>query len=539
MVKGLFVSYPGEPINPTTFLPDNGLASLAATLIDEGDEALILDYGTIEQMERCYPKDIRDRLKEIFQKRMDNALSEDDNDELITIDKILDKHRKKMIIGIGKDIVDKISKHNMDFVGFKTWMGDAYPALIDLSTIIKEEFPNLPILAGGPQVLSFTDQMLANVTNIDYFCYDEGEITIKAFSEYLKGKRSINQVPNILYREGHSIKKNEHVVVDNLDLLPLPNYDSNIYPSAISKEKFRMIVLDESRRCYFHCPFCIETSKEKTKWRAKSFERIIEEIKNVYEKSNVKLIRFGGQMTPGILLEKISDILIKEELNIEFSSFSHISTMKQVDFSKLRKAGLYSLFFGVESGSQKMLSGSLGKKVRVNEIEEVLKKASDSGIYTVASIIYPSPGDTNETMEETVNLLKRTGIRAAPVQFAGVYPKTTWARYPEKYGFELNTKTYADEIIDYKIKNIFPPKFWNPLPVKISGKSFSEYIQETGKMIFALEEEGILTDITDEQALLAKYSGMSPLDFRNTCREIFYTGNAEKMHDIVDRVNSK
>jgi len=536
MANALFVSYPGEPVNPTTFLPDNGLASLAATLLREGHAAYVLDYGTVDLFRDCIPDYVKCDLAELFSRKKVQATTVADNERILEIDKELVRHRDSVIEMIGREIVGTIADRDISFIGFKSWLGDAHPALVRLSEIVKQNYPTLPVLVGGPQVLSFGDIMLEQ-GSFDFLCYDEGELTVRSFARHVEGKERIDNVPNIMYRSGGKVVRNRHEVVANLDELAMPVYDSSIYPAMMDNQKCKMIVIDESRRCMYSCPFCIESSKVKGKWRAKSAERIVNEIQYVHDYYGANLIRFGGQMTTGTLMEDISRKILDENIDVEFTSFSHIGTMKTADFELMRRAGLYSLFFGVESGSQRMLSGALGKKTKVEDIETVLKRASDAGIYVVASIIYPSPGDNDETMQETVDLLTRAGVKSAPVQFAGVYPGTTWARSYKEYGFDLDPETYARNVIDYKIKNIFPPQFWSPLPVKIDGKSFFEYIGDTGKMIYALESRGILSDVTDEQSLLAKRAGMTPREFRDESQRIFYTGNANRMQEIVEKVN--
>ena len=58
MAKGLLVSYAGYPYTPSSLMPDNGLASLAGSLIQAGHEVKILDYGTLDTVRRLIPKDI-------------------------------------------------------------------------------------------------------------------------------------------------------------------------------------------------------------------------------------------------------------------------------------------------------------------------------------------------------------------------------------------------------------------------------------------------------------------------------------------------
>jgi hypothetical protein len=57
MAKGLLVSFAGYPGTPSSLMPDNGLASLAAVLLKEGHEVTILDYGAIDTVKKLFPHD--------------------------------------------------------------------------------------------------------------------------------------------------------------------------------------------------------------------------------------------------------------------------------------------------------------------------------------------------------------------------------------------------------------------------------------------------------------------------------------------------
>jgi len=537
MAKALLISYPGVPINPTTFIPDNGLASLAGALISRGHDAYILDYGTVEMLRRSFPNDAVEQLSEIFNSRMSSTLSDNQITFLGQLDQEISDFRHEELIKIGREVVETISRIGADFVGFKTWAGDGHEGLLKIARAIKEHFRDMPIIVGGSLIQPFAEIFLKKNIGIDFACYDEGEETVSAFAEYVDGKSSIDSVPNLLYLKGDHIVRTEHVVTQDLDTLPFPIYDRDIYPATGDDQKFNMIVIDESRRCHFKCPFCIESAKVPSRWRSKSAHRVLEEIERVKKAFGTRLIRFGGQMTPGNLLESISESIIQKGVGVEFTAFSHISAFKNVDLELLTKAGLYALFFGVESGNQRMLSTTLGKKTKVEDIEDVLKRSSSAGIYTVASIIYPAPGDTDETMADTVNLLDRCCVQSAPVQFAGVYPNSTWYREYKKFGFDLDPVSYPKTVISYKIKTLFPPQFWDPLPVKIDNKEFLQYAAETGEIVRMLEERGILTDVTDETALLAKHAGLTDRELRDQSAKAFYCGDWKQMRRLVKEVN--
>ena len=95
--------------------------------------------------------------------------------------------------------------------------------------------------------------------------------------------------------------------------------------------------------------------------------------------------------------------------------------------------------------------------------------------------------------------------------------------------------------MEYKIKPIFPPRFWEPMPYTIDGKDFSQFSGETEELINTLERNEILTAFSDEQALMAKYAGYEGKEkiFRDFIRMWFISGDIGKIKKMVFSINEK
>ncbi len=548
-MKGLLISYAGIPYTPSSLMPDNGLASLAAASMQTGCEIEVMDYGSLEIIKYVQDNNIFSKLKEIYDKKMSNEFGEAEINELRKLEIIIDQKRESFENNLIKKISEKISKKNISFLGFKLWNGDGYTGAIRIITALKSMHPSIPIIVGGSHVYIFYDILLNKNKSIDYLCYGEGEKTIQDFISYLKGDKQIEDVSNLIYLQEGKLKRNKISFFEDLNTLPMPIYSPEIYPSFNKDLKILMPVIDESRGCVFNCGYCIETSKYADfesslggkKWRKKSAERIVQEMKYFKDNFDINLIRFGGELTPGTLLENVAKILLENNENFEFSAFSHVRTNMNTNFDLLKKAGLYSLFFGIESGSQRILDRiESGKKEKnkVSDMEMVLKRAMNSGIKVAASIIFPLPGDNKETMRETIDFMLRVRPDFIPIQFLGIYPHSIYYRNAEEFGIELDKSTYSEKVIDYKIKTLFPPHFWDPLPFKIDGKDFNQFVRETETLYYILEyQNGLIMDITDEQSLLAKHAQLSDIEFRDKIRELFFILDYNGLHDLVIKIN--
>ena len=87
---------------------------------------------------------------------------------------------------------------------------------------------------------------------------------------------------------------------------------------------------------------------------------------------------------------------------------------------------------------------------------------------------------------------------------------------------------------------MFPPTLYEPLPYTIDGKSFNQFVLETFKLILMLEKNGILTAISDDQALMAKYAGFQgkEKEFRELARLWFMAGDTAAISAMVERINT-
>ncbi|MDD3726323.1 MAG: radical SAM protein, partial [Candidatus Ratteibacteria bacterium] len=220
--------------------------------------------------------------------------------------------------------------------------------------------------------------------------------------------------------------------------------------------------------------------------------------------------------------------------------FGYISEF-DVDFNLLKMSGCESIFFGLESADEKILRDGMNKKVDIDKAKEVLTECKRSGIFTVVSLIYPAPFETESSRKKTMDFIKEVRPNSVLVQFAGIYPGTMWFKYPERFNFIMEDReSYPFKTMTYQIKNLFPPTYWEPLPYSINGMSFKEYSKEAALFQKEVQNEGIETSISDDAYLIYKVSGFSTLrDFLNTNRYYFYSGKRDKLEEEIAYINKK
>jgi hypothetical protein len=541
MARGILVSFAGYPYTPSSLMPDNGLASLAGSLIAAGHDAKVLDYGTVDTVARLVPDAVHRRLEDVWAAASNGRMPAHAAVNLLRASMAQSRALRKTLRLVADEISREIEAAPTDFVGFKLWNGDGFSSSVRLAKVLRKRHENVKIIGGGPQVDWFEEMVFDYTDAFHCLVRGEGEQTIIALAEWAAGRRLLHGIPNILYTapSGALVKAPLEPVAD-LDALPLPAYDAAHYPSIAGNRHMKMITIDESRGCPNECYFCIHPRKSGCKWRIKSPGRLIAEIKKVMAETGARAFIYAGSNTPSKAAVANAQAIIDAGLHIQYGCFGHVKGIRKADFELLKRSGCRAIFYGVESGSQRILDNALNKGTKVEEIRDILKRTKEAGIYTIGSVIYPSPSEDAESRKETMELLLDTRPDSAPVQFPGLVPGSRWDAEPERFGFKLTmSRPRAMRYgMTYKIKLIYPPRFWKPLPYTLDGRDSRQMMAETGKFAKELQAAGISTNIAHDIVLMADRMGMSPDDFHKHAMCLFYTGDVKRIGEMVEKINA-
>jgi len=539
--KSILINFAGYPDSLRALFPDNGLANLAASLIAKGHRTTILDYATVDIIKKLFPHPYKNKLHTVIKK---DTGQKDNSSNLILssdLDDQINRWQRRKVREIAQEINAYVRESKIGFVGLKLWIGEGFKGSIIIAEELKRENPQLPIFAGGPHVDWFKELIFRATDAFDVLVYGEGEETITMLADYVEGKRTLTDIPNLIYRSNGKIVTTPNKWISDLNNLPIPTYDENVYPAMKDNQKIKVAVIDESRGCPYSCNFCIHPIKSGNKWRKKSIQTIIAEIKRMSYRYGFQAFVFAGSNPPPALMTDIAKELIKQNLNITYSSFGHARSASIESFHLLKESGCHSLFFGIESGSQKILDRVMNKKVKVKQSKKAVEICKRAGIYTIGSVIIPSPGETEETKQETLKLLLEIKPDSVLVTAPALIRGTQWAKNSRKYGFDIpDLEKFFEGVMSYQIKTIYPPDLWDPFPdFSLDNKSSMEIMKETAAFAQLLEENGILTQVVSGTVLIAKYTGMSPKEFRYRGRQYLSTGNHQEIAELVVTINER
>jgi radical SAM superfamily enzyme YgiQ (UPF0313 family) len=539
----LLVSYAGYPYTPSSLCPDNGLALLAAVLRREGHYARILDFGTLATMRLLYPEELSRRAVPVLSELMASSGTPQPSllQELAALEEALEKHQAKEVQAIADEVAREVEEVDPAFVGFKLWNGDGFSGSVAIAESIRRRYPagsgkhgGMKLFAGGPHATWCGPVIYERTDVFDAVVLGEAEERILDLVAYATHGKSLDEVPGIV--RSASDRALPPAGVD-LNGLPRGAYDEATYPAMAGNEKLKMVVIDDSRGCPYCCAFCTHPFESGRQLRTRAPKRIVDDMQALLSEHGFRTFRFAGSSTPGGLMAEVGHHILERGLDVEYTTFAHFASSVPDHFDLMRRSGLYAMFFGLETGSPELLRQAAGKPIRLEHVSLTVRAAKAAGIVVVCSVIVPMPFETEETLQETLRLLLDLRPDSVPVQFPGLLPGTAWFEHPQRYGFEVNTHEYMRENLDYKFKLLFPPTFWKPLPYKINGMSFGEFVQITMRFVGALEKEGILTNVPDDNMLMAKLAGMNPRELRDQARLWCAGGDVEAMRRFVVSYN--
>ena len=311
---------------------------------------------------------------------------------------------------------------------------------------------DVPVIVGGPHV-SVLPTESAQRPEIDVVARGEGEeVWVKLCAIVENGKKRnpqftahdlldpaaghLDHLLGISYftTDGREHHNPDHPPVADLDTLPFPAYHffkmsryTNLQPATDAVDGARSFSVMTSRGCPYRCTFCSQSIMP-IKWRARSPESVLAEWQH--------LVHTMGAQEIGVLddsaniqvdrLERMADLFIEHGVNHVPWIFvngirANLATVELL--SKLKKAGLKRTAFGVESGDPDVLL-SIDKKIDHDTIRQAFKNAKKAGLETIGFFIIGLPGETEETMERTIQFACELDPLIANFSMMTPYPGT-------------------------------------------------------------------------------------------------------------------
>jgi len=440
-----------------------------------------------------------------------------------------------------------------DIVGISAVVSTAYEYTKRISLNIKEHLPNTTIILGGN--LGASAEILLKYTGIDFVILGEGETVVVDFMDtYISEDeaRSFKNVPSLFFLDENQnlintgyakpISKekiydidwsilDEYSIIENFFI---PASKSNLIQSSFrydkrSKEEHRknktIGTLVASKGCVARCTFCHRWDKGIRYIPVPVLKKRIQEF---IQKYNVGFISFGDENfgSSHVWLAEFCEMIKTFDILWRVAGM-RVNRVDPEHLVMMNDAGCVTVYFGMETGSTKMLE-IMEKKVKLEDNYNAMKWIIDADLHTTIQLILGMPGEDNSTIRETgkfvefaSQLSKDHNPLDLSINYAQALPGTPLYEYgrkkgligtdnlsEEKYLLMISDRDASDEATTLSFTDMprLVSEAWRSYLITIAARS---YIKKFGRKNYVkqLQASSYFEVISDEDLELTKETG--------------------------------
>ena len=302
---------------------------------------------------------------------------------------------------------NEIGKRRPDLVGITSNIL-TYKSALKIAKIAKEAHPKCLTVIGGPHVSFWDQEALQECPHLDVVVRKEGENTLLELVQRLEAGKSFSDVLGTTCRKDGKIVKNpDRPYIENLDELPFPA--RHFWPIECL-QKYGTVIFEvvTSRGCVQWCSFCIEVRTHGRKYRTRSPKNVVDELEFLHNTYGAKYFAFiddaftVDQRRAAEICEEIK----KRKLKIKWACETRVDRVTKALLLEMKEAGCADIWFGIESGSQRVLD-TMKKGISLEQTIKAFKWAKEVGIKPNPNVILGVPGETKETAWETIRFVER------------------------------------------------------------------------------------------------------------------------------------
>ena len=325
-----------------------------------------------------------------------------------------------------QDVVPLVT--DADIVGLTT----ATPTINTATAIahyLKKAYPDLPIILGGAHATLLPEETLVTAPEIDVLVRGEGEETIIEVLRALEHKQPLGKISGISYRKNGEVASNP-ARTKNIDLDSLPFLAYHLLPWRSYKphpphgRALPFAAIITSRGCPYKCSYCSKPVFG-SKFRGQTPERVVEEVAYHKSRFGIKELAFYDDV---FTMDRkrayaIADEMIKRGVKIHWTCETRVNLVDKELLRHIKQAGCYSIAYGIESGSPEILN-TLGKDISLEQAEEAVRLSREVGLQTIGYFMFGSPGETPETIRQTIQFAKKLKLDFAQFSVTTPFPGT-------------------------------------------------------------------------------------------------------------------
>lgn len=388
------------------------------------------------------------------------------------------------------ELVADVIERKPDIVGIGCFFSMRFPAVLEIAQEIKKANKDIVIVIGGIHPTIYAEQILIEHSCFDYVVIGEGEHSFLQLHEVLRSGNleGLRSIDGLTYRDNSRVLINHKTTfIENLDSLPFPAYHLLNVEKYMKNKSLRwglganrQFSVISSRSCPNRCTFCSMFLTHGPRWRHRSAKNVVDEIEFLIKNFKAREISFEDDNLT-LSKKRIIDIcqeIIDRGLKVSWNTPNGVS-IKHLDYeilAKMKEAGCDSVNLPIESADDNMRNNVIRKHLSKAKIYEVINACKELELKANAYFVLGMPGETRESLENNIKLLKEVPLNGMIAFFATPFP-----------GTELFKRVTEDNMVDKSdldriIKGDF--NIYNKPLIRLENISFSELIKYKNKMMF-------------------------------------------------------
>ena len=324
-------------------------------------------------------------------------------------------------------------------------MANLLPFAVLLARRIKEAWPGKTVVLGGVGPKAVEAAILQRFPEIDLIAYGEGERTGPQIVACLTSGGDLSRCPGIFYRDGETVVQTAHSGrLADLGSQPYPAYEKT------DLSRYTAIGMMTSRGCPFPCTFCSVAPVWDFTPVLRTAEDIVGEMRHVLERSSTNLFLFQDEyfLASPARAKELCRVLGESGLAVRWKAFGRVNLTDRESMELMARSGCLELRFGIESGSDEILS-RVRKGFTVTEATDVISSAASIFPGVDACFIWGFPFETMEHFYQTLFLMngyRMMGVRVLPSLLCYL-PQTAVYNELDKSKLEFSHETVPEYMV--------------------------------------------------------------------------------------------
>jgi radical SAM superfamily enzyme YgiQ (UPF0313 family) len=310
---------------------------------------------------------------------------------------------------------------------------------------VKRLSPETATVMGGPHVTFSARETLEACPALDMVVLGEGEQTLVELCRMLDSGKSLETVKGIAFRDGPGIRFTPpRNLIRNLDGLPMPA--RHLLPLGRYRALGMPISMTTSRGCPHACIFCVGRRMVGARVRFHSPARVVDEMEQIarlgFHQINLADDLFTADTRR---CAAVCDEIQRRGLKAQWTSFARVDTVSEELLRRMKTAGCTAVSFGIESANSGILK-TIRKRITLDQVVSAIDMCARAGVTPYASFILGLPGETPDTLRETLDFGKRLEDKGLiyGFHFLAPFPGTEVRERAAELGLRILASDWSD-----------------------------------------------------------------------------------------------